>query len=504
MPPYLPDEVLNEIFSHLLTPNRKHHFHVDWHDDCTQVRLVCQRWNAIATQILLSTVVLRHTGFTMNDNFRSWHKLLNSRLVRNSVRRIAIETAPQVEDWESDEYGACEVFRWPLSWRAHGKWPEFESAISRLRHLPNLDAIEVRFSSACIGPAGEIEEDEEYPDSEDEAREESPSTRIFTLAVIGRALYARNSHNNKASELVLENLQNRHIPENVAKYLLEGIERLHLKIVAEGDGVWSRTDPVKQLYREELREFPYLLAEDIYYSVSNNHLVELTLDGKNWGSIPGRFEGSYINLPSLKTLTIGGLTIPHQGQLDWILSKTTLTSLHLHHCAIVTHCLVLQPEFSFWEVSLQGWKRVKANTYDVSRLRRPISHTPGPHALEPGWYVNPLRWATLFGIIGERLPLLENFSFDGEVWEAYFRQAEQHDFRDGMEARYLGFAQGWYRLNETHTQLFRNCGYVQDGMRGMPAELLELTRQADCEGLEELLQTVKERGSANRRHLLSN
>ncbi|KAG8668440.1 hypothetical protein FPOAC2_07722 [Fusarium poae] len=506
MPPYLPDEVLNEIFSHLLTPNRKHHFRHDWHDDCTQVRLVCKRWNVVATQHLLSTVVLRHSCFTMNDNFRSWHKLLNSRPVRNSVRRIAIETALQVEEWGSDDRGACEVSRWPLSWRRDGKWREFESAVNRLRHLPNLDAIEVRFTSTCIGPAGETEEALEYPDYVNEPREEPPSTRLYTLEAIARAMYERNSHTNwnMASELVLENLQNSPLPQNIMQYLLEGIERLHLKIVAEGDGTWSRPEPVKQLYREELREFPGFLEEDLFYRVSKIHLVDLTLAGKNWGGIPGHFRASSIKLPSLKTLTLEGLTILNQDQFDWVLRTTTLTSLRLHSCAIATHCLVLQPEFSFWDVSLQGWKRVKDNTYAVSQHRHPISHTPDPGALVPGWYVNPLRWATLFGSIAERLRLLKNFSFDGEVWETYFRQDKQDDCSDGMEGRYLGFAQGWSCLNEPHTEWFEHCGYIQDGVPGKPEELLELTRQTDGEALEEVLRTVKERRSADRRHSPSN
>ncbi|KAG8668456.1 hypothetical protein FPOAC1_007835 [Fusarium poae] len=505
MLPYLPDEILNGIFSHLLTPSQRHYYcRNDRHDDCTQVRLVCRRWNAIATKGLLGTLVLRHSVATINDNFGSWNRLLDSLSFRSDVQRVAIETAPLVKDPFSIYNGLCEAFRWPVSWHNYNaQWPEFESAIDRIRHLPNLDAIELRFTADCLGYRGEMERNWEMAymgvSLSTTPIEEPIMSREYTLEALKRAMQGRNGNPNlsRVREVVLENLQNRLSEYAILPDVIQDIERLHIKITSEGEGRFARTTEIQRSYRYETRTFPYYLEYRILSFAPN--LVELTLAGKNWSGIPGAFRGMDIHFPRLKTLTLGGLDILLERHFDWVLRHKSLTTLRLHQCTIATHCLVQQPEFSFWGVELDGWVRVQDDNHDTEGEHRfHIRHIPRPDHDEPGWYVGPLRWNTLFDSIGEELPLLQDFIFDGEKWETYFRHVEDPYYLLSIDFRYSAFAHCWTHLVLSFgempvLQCLDECHYVQAGMPGTPEELVYLTEQADSQALEKLLQTVQTR-----------
>ncbi|KAG8356690.1 hypothetical protein FVEN_g5555 [Fusarium venenatum] len=447
MIPYLPDEILSAIFSHLLTPSQRHHCRDDWHHDSTQVRLVCHRWNAIATKCLLGTLVLRHSGITMNDKFRAWHKLVDSDRLR-----------PDRE----------------------GRWPEFESAINRIRHLPKLDAIEVRFTAACIGPEGEIERNHQMNlmdvSLDITPVEEPTNTRLHSLKALARAIQERNKRPNLSTvrELVLENLQNVPILDSVATDPLRDIERLHIKILSEEYGILDLVP----------------------------NLVELTLAGKNWAAIPGAFYGMDVVFPRLDTLTLQGLENLHKWHFDWVLSHKSLRNLNLHQCTIATHCLVQQPKFVFWRVNLDGWVRVQDDTHDPDHQHRfPIDYTPTPDDDEPGWYVSSLWWDTLFDRIRKHLPRLEAFSFDAKEWENYFRHVEDPlSSYTEIGFRYSWFAHGWSLLQprpwlpeRSVLNCIEKCQYVEAGVIGRPEVLPDITEQADSQALEKLLQTVEGR-----------
>ncbi|RKL25447.1 hypothetical protein BFJ68_g87 [Fusarium oxysporum] len=53
---HLPNETLSHIFSYLLTEREKHRLRDDWIDHILPVRLVCHRWNDLATAHLFRTV----------------------------------------------------------------------------------------------------------------------------------------------------------------------------------------------------------------------------------------------------------------------------------------------------------------------------------------------------------------------------------------------------------------------------------------------------------------
>ncbi|CAJ0541359.1 Ff.00g080110.m01.CDS01 [Fusarium sp. VM40] len=476
----LPNEVLSHIFSFILTDKQKHHLSEDWLIDTWSVRLVCRQWNDLATKHLFHTLTLWHNVNTIEDEFSSWHHLLDSPAIRAAARCVAIETA------SPEDYGGCDISAWPESWIEEGEFPEFISAIDRIAELPNLNALEVRFQGLC---KGREPQEEEFPNSQGPQPEPS-ITRIQTLEAVIKAMRKRAESPNMSiiCELVLDNLQNMPLEKDLTDGLLENIQRLHIFMTRESH---SRPD----VYLPEMREFEPYLEKTLLPTVADR-LVELTLSGFGWGAIPGTFNphNSGISLPRLKFLTLDGYRVIQPGQVEWILHQKTLTSLHFHNCTIASHCLVLQPEFSFWDVSLEGWKwvaEVPAEEELERYERQPIPHRPYSKQLKPGWYINTMRWDTVFDDIREKLPQLKDFRYDRKSRFVFFRHYELDVHAEALVNRYLAFAQRWLELPVDYFTV--GCHHVQENMLGKPEELLALTEPADRQALNRLLQTTMER-----------
>ncbi|KAF4950600.1 hypothetical protein FSARC_13135 [Fusarium sarcochroum] len=361
----IPNEVLSTIFSYLMTDLQKRRLHHDSVTDIWPVRLVCRRWNDLATQQLFQMLPLFHSQETAEEGFSSWQHLLDSSAIRAAARCVAIGTAP----WD-DLYGGHDPDVW-ATWADKGEWPEFTSAIDRICDLPHLNTIEVRFSEYCIGRDG----DQSNPDFEPAA------TRKQTLQRVLKAIRQRAADHPNASvirELVLENLQNMPLPKSLTDGLLQHIQRLHILIATEQHG----TEEADIQLRERREYGPYLQGT-LLPSVAVQ-LVELTLCDVIWGAIPGEFNGKGLHFPRLKTLTLEGYVTTRRDQFDWVLAQKSLSSLRMHSCTIASHCLVLQPDFASWGVDLRGWKWV-AEPPDEEELERPsgISYIgpPGEHLL---------------------------------------------------------------------------------------------------------------------------
>ncbi|KAM0319239.1 hypothetical protein ACHAPQ_010405 [Fusarium lateritium] len=480
MPLDLPNEVLSHIFSFILTDKQKHRLEEDWLLDTWLIRLVCRHWNDLATKHLFRTLTLWHNENTIETEFASWHHLLDSPSIRAAVRCVAIETAPP------DDYGGCDILAWPDSWIDEGEFPEFILAIDRIVELPNLNALEVRFQPLCQGRELHVDD---FEDSQGPIPEPA-TTRIQTLEAIVDTMRKRAESPNMSviRELVLENLQNMPLKKDLTEGLLENIERLHIFMTRE----WHDGPNV---YLPEMREFEPYLEKTLLPTVADQ-LVELTLSGAGWGSIPGMFNphSSGISLPRLKSLTLDGYIIIQPGQVEWILEQETLTSLHFHNCTIASHCLVLQPEFAFWDVNLEGWKWVAKvpNDKEMERYdRSPVPYRLHTEQLEPGWYVNSMRWDTVFDNIREKLPGLKDFSFDRKAWSTFFRHQEPWGHYKVLLNRYLAFTQRWFELEMSYFTV--GCYYAHENMPGDPDDLLVLTEPADRQALDRLLQTIKER-----------
>ncbi|RGP75765.1 f-box protein [Fusarium sporotrichioides] len=303
-----------------------------------QVRLVCRLWNKLATEHLFRNLTLRHDLESLDTHFDYWLNLTDLAHVNKFARRVAIESALQDYD------GSCYDGHWPPSWAKEGIWPVFEDSIDRIIDMPNLDVIEIRFASCCAGR--NANRDPWAPELEI-ANPETAATRFHTLRAIVRAMEERSSRPNTSiiRELVLRNLQNMALPKDIADDLFHNIQRLHIKITTENYGTeYPDEERPDLIHREELREFPRYLQNTLLPSVAHQ-LVELTISGKHWGSIPGEFNGKGLTFLRLNTLTLDGFVILRKDQFDWILEQKSLTALHLHNCTIATYCLVQQTEF---------------------------------------------------------------------------------------------------------------------------------------------------------------
>ncbi|KAG8668441.1 hypothetical protein FPOAC2_07723 [Fusarium poae] len=274
------------------------------------------------------------------------------------------------------------------------------------------------------------------------------------------------------------------LPEDIAEYLFEDIQRLHIKIVSENYGkIYPDEERPDLIHRDELREFPIYLQNTLLPSVADQ-LVELTLAGKHWAGIPGEFNGRGLLFPELKTLTLDGFDILRDDQFNWVLNQKSLTSLHLHNCTIGTHCRVEQPNFAHWNVNLRDWLQDGA-VYPVQRLE------PGQQ-LQPGWYMNHLRWDNIFNSIQESLPLLQDFSFDRKPWEVYFRHNDEVTFAGEMELRYLAFSGRWFEPPRRH---YYERSELQKSMPVCSAEELDKNDPTDRKALDNLVRTVVARRS---------
>ncbi|PNP61558.1 hypothetical protein FNYG_13708 [Fusarium nygamai] len=359
----------------------------------------------------------------------------------------------------------------PVSWVNSGVWPEFEFAISRICDMPNLDCLDVRFSSDC--------DDEVFPAALDE-----PSyARKRILKIISKTLRDRESRPDTSiiRELVLNFLEDAPLPKDLTDNLLQNIERLHIALVYNYD-------------TPENLEFSPYLSGTILPSVSER-LVELTIAGHCWGSIPAEFNGKGLSFPCLKTLTLGDYIILRQDQFDWILEQPSLTGLNLYRCKIATHCLVQQPDFEDWGVNLNGWKRLSEPSTNMGQPNHsPVAHTH-LEPLESGWYANGLRWSGMFDRIRQNLPRLRNFVFSRYVWENYSEVRPEIPDDNLETGRYCIFEEeswGWVRYWPAEERPWlENPDCFGDAET--PEGLDERTEPADRHALETLMEATRKR-----------
>ncbi|KAF5644573.1 hypothetical protein F52700_2576 [Fusarium sp. NRRL 52700] len=433
---HFPNEILSHIFSYLLTEREKHRLHDDTIGDSLDVRL-----------------------------------LLETDSIRTAVRRVAIETAPFAWEGDSRYISFC-----PDSWLRDGHWPEFNSAISRICDLPNLDCLEVRFSSFC--------DEEVFPG----ALHEPSFVRKKTLEAISKTLRDRESRPDTSiiRELVLNCLEDTPLLKDLNDNLLHNIDKLHIRVAYDDD-------------ENERPEFVSYLSGTLLPSISE-HLVELTIAGHCWGSIPAEFNGQGLSFSCLKSLTLGEYIILRQDQFKWILEQRSLISLNLYSCKIATHCLVSQPDFEDWGVNLNGWKRLPDSSTNMGQANHsPMSHTH-LEPLDPGWYTNDLQWSDIFDRIRQDLPELRNINFKCSSWENYFEGYPEILNHNGLHNRYYTFngeSWGWvlYLPAEQRPWSTERDYFKDKDMPGTPVGLYERTQSADRYALVKLMEaTHKRRG----------
>ncbi|KAG4283082.1 hypothetical protein FPRO06_09755 [Fusarium proliferatum] len=449
---HIPNEILSHILSYLLTDRQKHRLHEDSIDDILPVRL--------------------QSDHTIEHDFTSWHQLLETDSIRDAIRSVNIETAP----WDSQLPDGGTILVWPDSWLENGHWPELVSAINRIRDMPNLNSITLRFSFFCVNA---------YHD--DTVSQEPSGTRRRTLEIVSEALRDRESHPGRSTirELVLCNLEDTPLPTDLTHSLLRNIDRLHMRFVYEDED-------------QESNVFSKYLQKTLLPSVAER-LVELTLAGWLWGAIPAEFNPKGLSFPRLKRLKLDKYIILRQDQFDWVLDQRSLVDLQLYNTSIATHCALLasdQDDFEEWGVNIHGWKEL-ANNHEVSGPPiGSILNMPHYGELRPGWYMSDLRWSNMFDRIQQHLPLLRNFTFELSKWEDFSEHYPGSPGMYCMDERYWTYGEGvwstmWYKPAREH-EWTATC-FFEDDMAGTPVGLYERTESADRQALEKLMEVTCKR-----------
>ncbi|KAF4439274.1 hypothetical protein FACUT_4211 [Fusarium acutatum] len=414
---HIPNEILSHILSYLLTDSEKHRLRDDRID-----------------HILPSKN-------TIEDDFGSWHQLLETDSIRTAVRHVAIETAP----WDYELEDGNDIMSWLDSWFEDCHWPEFTSAINRICDMTNLNSLTLRFSMFCPS--------EDY----DSVLQEPTETRQVTLELVSEALRDRESRPGTSTirELVLSNLEDTPLPKDLAHNLLRNIDRLHISCT----------------YAYEHQESP--------------------------GAIPVEFNGKDLSFPRLKRLNLDNYIILRQDQFDWVLEQSSLIDLRLYNCRIATHCVVDQYDFEYWGVNLNGWKK-PADSYEEMNDPNLVSMLNTPHfgQLRPGWYMSDLRWSNMFDRIHQHLPLLHNFTFEPVRYGGFMEHYPARPGSDCMAERYWTCSNGfwstmWYK--PARDRMWKAACFFDDDMPGTPVSLYTRTEAADRQALEKLMEATHKR-----------
>lgn len=113
------------------------------------------------------------------------------------------------------------------------------------------------------------------------------------------------------------------------------------------------------------------------------------------------FDTSELHLPQLKNLRLGHFTFAYQEQVDWITRHTTLQSLRIDSCPILSLLYVYQPE--------TGAQRLALRSVKAGVLQKTGKDEFG------AWYRSPLLWDQVFDVLASNLPVLKTFEMDGVI-----------------------------------------------------------------------------------------
>ncbi|VUC30520.1 unnamed protein product [Clonostachys rosea] len=382
----LPVEILDRIIG-LIHPD------VDWDlakwsksdiRSLSSARLVCRQWNSLATAHLFRTIYLVHDP---EDRFTTWNNMLDSDSVKKAARRVILNSAPE-DTREGRDYQ-----RWK-DWSESGEFPSFTNAISRLNEIKNVQTVELRFSDKCLG--------EETTDRFWFDEIEEIGSRKHTLIAVFEAIReynAQRSAANRITSLKIENLQNVPLPEfttsKLFKTVTEAVTSVELQVAEE----CREEGPDYDLYRIERQTFePYLL--DHWLIPLSDHLTTLSVYfNECWGVVPGFFDGKGLQFEQLKTLNLGNFVIAHHDQLDWVLAQTTLATLCLDTCYIMTHLHSYDStDLDKWGVRKHDWVEVDPKTYGFEDDGGAV-------------YTFSRTWETVFDGIRKSLVKLRRFEF---------------------------------------------------------------------------------------------
>ncbi|KAF6787632.1 F-box domain-containing protein [Colletotrichum sojae] len=505
----LPDEVLNLILGQLIELkedlNDAEHYGelTESKEELAKARFVCRRWNSIATEHLFQEVVLKHHPRNEEDEnsssdanhgdgndsgkekdkkgheFTPWENLLNLESARKLARCAVIESCPA----KLGEFGDWEIMQ---NWEENSGYPRFYHAIDRIRELPNIKSLNIRFSERCFGKQSTAQDAEFAWDADMEPM----ATRKMTLSKVLETIRRRAEDNNTAQirSLSLENLQNTPLPGFDWEAVAMNVNELHLMIAVEYQEHGSGYD----IEMEECWTFePYLQTSILPHFADN--LTVLTLGFLECrGAMPGYFDGKGLLFPRLNTLNLINFVVAHNDHFDWVLSQTSVETLRLERCHIVSHIYLMNRFNILWGLLTHDWEQYPEHSFGFTFDDDLIYHFPRT-------------WETTFDQIKAKLPKLAQFQFDSA--DGYrFRHPEVLGARL-YPNRYIAFNCGlhpspWITTsqhdgemefgNNVSTPVNRNSPRNRYVTRGVLNRAKE-TEVGDGRAFEELLATVRAR-----------
>lgn len=377
----LPLEILSQILGLVTAPGGTERLDRHHAEHISRARFVCRQWNSLAVGHLFHTITLRH-GEGVGD-FRTWHQMLDSPVVRDVARAAVIETYPETL-FEVD----FEAFS---AWEAEGVYPAFTHAINRVLELGKLKTVQVSFSEHCAGL--------EYENEASGMYFETPSSRNHTLRAVFAAIRqrAKDPEVSRITNLVLVNLQNLPNPEFVTTDLfrdvMKDISHLKLQIANEDTGVGTTNG---QLWQIERRLFEPFLHQ-YWLTPLADQLTSLDIGfNELWGSIPAYFDGEGLLFSRLRKLRLYNFTISHHKHFDWVLAQKSLKCLILKDCYIATYLVLAKSDLEEWELPTHDWDRFPDGAFGFSREAEAVYSFNGT-------------WKTIFNRIEEELPHLLTF-----------------------------------------------------------------------------------------------
>ncbi|KAE8139267.1 hypothetical protein BDV38DRAFT_243144 [Aspergillus pseudotamarii] len=453
----LPREILSLVISLLVERGDPSLDQRDNLQSICNARLVCRLWDTLARAYVFDNVRL---VYDPEGEYQSWNGMLDREVVRQAIRRAYIRSAPADDDPQGiwDSYTEC-------------GYNGLVSAIGRIAELDCITALHLRFSRHCAG----VETD----DPRDEVVEDIPRRQEILEAVF-KAIQRRSRNTvgtRTLRSLAVENLQNAPLPEFTASELFRSvtkdIDALHLMVAEEYD----EAGPDWDTYRIERQVFqPYLRHQ--WLAPLSDHLVCLTLSFQvGWGTIPGYFDGSGLHFPRLQTLNLGNFVIGHHHQLDWVLAQSSLRSLRLDRCSIVSHITTHRDNPRDWHVQTHDWHEYPQGSFGID----------GPYVI----YGFSGTWETIFDHIRTRLPRLTDFCYHYDYDPGFPVRPAEFPVRLTKQ-RYITFDDFWHDADEKSGLLdFGDSawGYPDQRYVNRSAE----TEIGDGRALDALLQEIRQR-----------
>ncbi|KAL6862684.1 hypothetical protein ACO1O0_002921 [Amphichorda felina] len=383
-------------------------------------RRVCRRWNELATACLFQTITIKHPP---DGDFERWNAMLDSHAIRKAARRVVIYSHPEdLSDRDLDVWN---------DWGDDGYYPAFTGAIGRIVDLPNITDLILRFSKNCWG----VEQDlEQKVWGWEDCEIEITTTRLRTLEAVFEAVRKRATNHPDHStirSLTIKNLQNFPLPEfassSLFKAVTESIDTLHLLVAEE----CNDASPDYDVECIERRTFEPFLHRG-YLTPLADQLTSLTLYfGECWGTIPGFFDGKGLIFPRLRKLALGYFVISHHDHLDWVLAQSSLISLHLDTCYIVTYLKIGREHLEKWNMPLHDWVEFP----DALGL-------DGAESDYEVCYTFSGTWETVFDRVHTSLPKLADFRFRHDKEGLCFLHPDLPRTTDLSKSRYVGFHSG--------------------------------------------------------------